>query len=141
MTKRFSMLAFIAALIMASVLPAYAARTALTVQSKPGLYGTIGAGALALTFTAADAVNKNEFIGSGREAIIARNVGASAYTVTISSAPDELGRVKDVGPYSIPANGIAYFGPVPLRGFGQTQRKIYLEASNASIEFAVVRVR
>lgn len=141
MTKRFPMLALIAALMMASVSPAFAARTALSVQSKPGLYGTIGAGALGLAFTAADTTNKNEFVGSGREMIVARNVGASPYTVTISSAPDVLGRVKDVGPYSIPANGVAVFGPVPLHGFAQTSRKIYLEGSNASIEFAVVRVR
>ena len=137
---KYRMLALIAAFFVACM-PALAARTALTPQSLPYIYGSIAAGAATLSFTAANVTDKNEYITTGRELIIARNVGASPYTVTVSSAPDKLGRTKDITAYSIAANSVMMLGPVPLDGFKQTGGKVYLEASNASIEFAIVRLK
>ena len=117
-------------------------RTALTVQTTPNLNAAIGALGAQLLFTAADATNFNSFFATGREILICQNSGASAYTVTVNSTADQLGRTSDITAYSIPASGFAIFGPFPLNGWHQatTPYTINLQASNASILFAVVQL-
>lgn len=132
------LLAALAAFLF-SVTPALAARTDLTVQTSLDPNGAIGVGAATLTETAADVSNGNQFVMSGDEQIIAHNSGASAYTVTLSSAPDFLGRTKDITTYSIAAGAIAYFGPFKTHGWKQSTGKFFLDASNAAIKYAIVR--
>ena len=96
------------------------------------------AGAAALTMTAADASNKNQFAASAKDLVIAHNTGASPYTVTITSTPDGLGRSGDIATYSVPAGVYAVFGPFGLDGWVQTDGKVYLEASNAAVKFGAV---
>lgn len=119
------------------------ARTNITVQS-PGalLAGSPSAGALTLTWTAADTSNNNMADLTGKEIILAWNTHASsAYTVTVTSVADRNGRTGDITTYSLAAGEIALIGPVPTEGFQQTgtdKGKIYLAASNASVKFAIV---
>lgn len=111
------------------------ARTTLTRSTAPGSYGAAGA---AVTFTAADVANKNQFTATGRELVIARNSGASAYTITITSAPDPYGRTGHITAESIAAGETKVFGPFKRSGWQQTDGFFYLEASNAAVLFGIV---
>lgn len=114
------------------------ARTNLTKTTALGAYGSYAVNAADLTMAAADVANKNQFTATGKDLIVAHNTGASAYTVTISSAPDPYGRSGDITAYSLGAGEYAVFGPMELTGWMQTDGKIYLEAENAAVKFGVV---
>lgn len=137
---KFKLLALMAAFLFASV-PAFAARVDMTPADLNDIYGSFGAGTATITWTAADATNKQQFTGTGREIILVKNTGVAAKTVTVTSAADDLGRTKDITAYSVAAGATAIIGPVPLRGFAQTSNKIYFEGEHADISFAVVRLR
>ena len=117
------------------------ARVTLTKQVPLGPYPTlpVGAGTMTLTETAADMTNKEQFVPSGDDLIIAHNTGASARTITITSAADERKRTGDVSTYSIAAGGIAAFR-IQKPGWMQTDGKIYIEASNAEVKWAVAQL-
>ena len=86
------------------------ARTALTVATPKGPYDSVSANGLDFAFTAADEVNGNAFVCSGRELVLMRNDHATdAATVTIASAPDPYGRTKDITAYSLAAGEFAAF--------------------------------
>jgi hypothetical protein len=88
--------------------------------------------------TAANATNKEQFVASGNDLIIAHNSGASPYTVTVTSVADDEGRSGDITVYSIAAGTIAILGPFKRHGWAQTNGMIYLEAENASVKFGVL---
>ena len=111
------------------------ARTTLTKTNAPGPYASTGA---VLTLEAADTTNKNQFVSTGKELVIAHNTDTGSQTVTISSVADPYGRTKDVDTYSIAADAIAIFGPFPVLGWQQSDGKIYLEASSSAVKFGVV---
>ena len=115
------------------------ARTALTKTTAPGGYGASLAGAN-LTLAAADISNLNSFVANGNDLVIAQNTGVSAYTVTITSAPDAYGRTGDIATESLAAGEIHIFGPFPLPGWQQTDGSIYLQASNAAVKFGIVKL-
>lgn len=105
--------------------------------------GTLGApyataNAADLTMTAADASNKQQVAHSGKILVIARNSGAVARTVTITSTVDYKGRTGDVSAYSIGAGEYAAFGPFDLDGWVETDWKLYFEANNAEVFLGVV---
>lgn len=112
-------------------------RTALTVTAAGGGYNYAG---IAVTMTAADASNKNSFIATGKELVIAQNTDASSHTVTITSATDERGRTKDISAETIAAGAIRIYGPFPLAGWDQGGGIIYLEANDATVKFGVVKL-
>ncbi len=91
-----------------------------------------------LTMAAADVANKNQFAASGKDLVIAHNTGASPYTITVTSVADGLGRTGDIASFSLGAGEYAAFGPFYPDGWVQTDGKVYLEASNASVKFGVV---
>lgn len=126
-------------------LPSHAARATLTAQSPAAiLAGSIAANALDLTWTAADASNYNEVVLTGNEILLFWNTHAStAYNVTINAPATvaTLGRSGDVSNYSVGAGKIGLYGPVPVTGFAQTNGKLYFQAENASVKFAVVKLR
>lgn len=113
------------------------ARTLLTKTSAPGGYAAAG---VAVTLTAADTTNKNMIVAEGADLIIARNSGASPYTVTITSSPDAFGRTKDITTESIAAGEVRVFGPYPLTGWVQSDGRIYLEASNAAVLLGAIKL-
>ncbi len=140
MLKRFlaSLLMFVSLVAMPS---AFAARVEMTPASPAALRGTIAANAADIALTAADATNKQQVKITGREMLLAYNSSPdTAYTVTINSVADDLGRVGDITAYSIGFGEFALFGPVPIKGFAQPNGKLNFEASNAAIKFVVIRV-
>lgn len=113
------------------------ARTALTPTEVGGPYS---GSATAFTWTAADAVNKNEFTLTGEEIILIHNTdGANPHNVTLSSVDDERGRQEDVTE-AVAASAYMAFPATALTGWIQTDGKFYLEADDAQIEFAILRL-
>ena len=118
------------------------ARTSLTVTTSLGSYGDYSvANAADMTMAAADTSNQNQFTASGNDLIVAHNTGASPYTVTINSVDDRYGRAENIAAYSLGAGEYAVFGPFKKHGWGQTDKMIYLEASNADVKFGVVKIQ
>ena len=64
------------------------ARVTLTKSSSPGPNPTAG---VAVTMTAADTTNFEQFTLTGREVLIVHNTGGSSYTYTITSTADPYG--------------------------------------------------
>lgn len=116
------------------------ARTVLVKTTAKGSYPALqpAADALDVTMAAADVANKNSFLPSGNDLIIAQNSGASPYTVTLTSAVDPQNRTGDITTYSLAAGDIAVLGPVKTMGWVQADGYVYLEASNASVKFGIV---
>lgn len=122
-------------------------RTAIAAASiitPLGPYPTLPVSALALdlTFQAADVSNKNQFaMGTGKYIVLARNVHATtSYTITLTSSADERKRTGDITTYSIAAGKQIAFLVDQQAGWIQTDGQFYLEASNASIEFCIIRL-
>ncbi len=119
------------------------ARAAVTPVTVIAPFAAVAAGAADFTFQAANATDKEYFVCTGRELLIAYNSdGASAYTVTITSVDDEKGRSEDITTYSLAAGDYAVFGVglTNAKGWKQTSGQIYIEASNAAVKFAVLRL-
>jgi hypothetical protein len=114
------------------------ARTALTPNT--GVVTNPAAGA-ALVWTAADVANGNKVALTGKELVLAWNTHATTpYTVTMTSAADGLGRTKDITTESIAAGDIHQFGVPQLEGWRQSDGTLSLNAENAAIKFAIVRL-
>jgi len=115
------------------------ARQTLTKTTVIGPYPTlpVTADSLDVTFTAANVSDKEQFAASGDDVILAWNSGGSPYTFTVTSVVDDKNRTGDVATYSLAAGEIAAFR-VKTAGWRQTDGKVYLEASNASVKFAVL---
>lgn len=112
-------------------------RTALPIETLPGATPLT---AEALTWTAADVANGNRFTITGREVIYARNVGASTRTVTmqtvaVNGRQDPLHNTAQ----NITAGQYLAWGPIPTKGFKQTDGEFYLSANHAEVEFMIVR--
>lgn len=94
-----------------------------------------------VTLTAANATDKEEFVHTGKEIIIARNTGAGARTVTITSVAHPVdGRTGDVTADSLAAGEVHVYGPFAIDGWRQTNGKLYFEASHAEVIFSVLRL-
>jgi hypothetical protein len=103
----------------------------------PGL--SLVANSADLVMTAANATNKEEFVMTGKDLLIAHNTGAGARTVTITSVSE--GRTKrtgDITTYSIGAGKFAAFGPFEKAGWMQSNGKLYFEAEHSEVKFGVV---
>jgi hypothetical protein len=97
------------------------------------------ADSLDLNLQAADVANKNQFTPSGDDLVIVQNSHAStAYTFTLTSAPDPFNRTGDITTYSLAAGEVAVFRIKTLGWAQVADGKVYLEGSNAAVKFAVV---
>lgn len=117
-------------------------RVTITKQTPKGPYPTlpVAADSMDLTMLAADTVNKEQFVPSGDDLVIAHNTdGASARTITFTSAPDDKNRTGDISAYSIGINEIAVFR-FKKKGWVQSDGRIYIEASNAAVKWAVLQL-
>jgi len=115
-------------------------RQTLTKQTALGGYPNLPLTATSanVTMTAANTTDKEQFVATGRELVIAHNTGASARTVTFTSTTDTRNRTGDITAYSIGAGLIAVFGPFPLEGWRQTDGMVYMEANHAEVKFGVI---
>ena len=116
-------------------------RATLTKVTAPGNNPVlpITANAVDLPMTAANAANKEQFVASGKDLIIAFNSGAGARTVTITSVADpKNNRTGDITTYSIGAGEYAVFGPFNREGWMQSDGYIYIEAEHAEVKWGVI---
>lgn len=75
----------------------------------------------------------------GKTILFARNTAASAsHNVTITSAPDSLGRLGDLGPYVLAAGKVARFGPFLVDPGWSTAGRLLFSADSAEVQFAVL---
>lgn len=90
-----------------------------------------------VTLAAADVTNQNCAEMTGYEILLAFNSDIAAKTVTINSAPDPVGRTKDITTESIDAGDIHVFGPFKfLQGWAQGGSALQFEANDADVKFA-----
>lgn len=106
--------------------------------TKTTLLGAYTGASVALTETAADTTNKEQFALTGREVLLIHNTGGSSYTWTATSVDDRLGRSEDIATESIAAGAIRVWGPITTEGWQQTDGNIYVEASNTAVKFGVI---
>lgn len=112
-------------------------RQTLAKTAAPGPFPTAG---VAVTMTAADIANFEQFTWTGRELIIIQNSHATtAYTWTLTSV-SYLGRTGNITTESLAAGEIRVIGPLSDLGWRQTDGYIYLQASNVAIKFGVITI-
>ena len=113
------------------------ARTTITKTTASGSYPTAG---VAVTWTDADATNKNTFTMGGNDLLLVRNAhAATAKTVTINSVADAMNRTKDITAESLAAGVVKCFGPFKhLAGWAQSTGALNLEGEDSDIKFAVI---
>ena len=117
------------------------ARVTHTAVVLLGAYGDYSvANSADYSYLAADVANMEQVVLTGKEIIIARNVDASPHTITITSVNDPFGRAENIASYSLGANEFAVFGNFQLTGWIQTDGKLYFQADNVNIEFAVLKI-
>lgn len=114
------------------------ARTALTITELAGPFAT---DLDDLTFEAADTANQNKFTFTGDEIILAWNKDASPHNVTLTSVADPQNRTGHISTRSVPANTIAAFQATEIEGWQQSDGAFYLEADNAQVFFAILRLK
>lgn len=111
-------------------------RTSLTPQVLAGPYEATPY--TVLTFAAADAVNGNQYKMNGDQVLLARNTGAGARTITITSAADPYGRTKDITALSLAAGETVMFSKWNTAGWRQTDGNVYFTAEHAEVTVAIV---
>jgi len=114
-------------------------RTTLTKTSVPTEVGIVAG--TAVTWTAADVGNGNQFPLTGTEVVVAWNTdGAGAHNVTITSVGDAKGRKGDITTDSVPTNGFKVYCRHSVDAWRQTDGNLYLSADNALIKFAILQL-
>lgn len=111
--------------------------TALAITEIASLYPTAGT---EFAFVAGDAVNGNHIAGfTGREILLVQNSSAdTAYDLTITSTPDQLGRTGDFAE-SIPFGEFRAIA-LAVKGWRQTDRSVLINVANAALKVAVLRL-
>ncbi len=113
-----------------------------TVQVPLGSIGDYSVGDAAdIAFLAADVANQEQFASTGKEHILARNVGGGPFLITVTSVNDPFNRTGDITDYSLGAGEFAILGPFDRTGWKQADGFIFFEANNVAIEFAVIRIQ
>lgn len=117
-------------------------RVTLTRQVPKGPFVALPvvADSLDISFVAADVTNKEQFVPSGDDLIIFWNSGASPYTITITSVADPLNyRTGDIATYSLAAGDHGMYR-VKKKGWIQADGRVYIEASNTAVKWAIVQL-
>lgn len=110
-------------------------RTTLPKTSSPSPDPVAG---VAVTLTAADVTNLNQFPWTGREVVVAQNTDTAAHTITITSVADERGRLGSISNEAIAAGVVRVYGPFSAQGWRQTDGNVYLQADSALVKFGVI---
>ena len=115
-----------------------AARVLITSQAPVGAYPVtpLTANSADLTFTAGDATNGHYTeIVDGKTYVIAKNTGAGARTVTITSSRDAFNRTGDITAYSLGAGEVSRpFGPFSKAGWANVGPDVTLANPSAAAD-------
>jgi hypothetical protein len=111
------------------------ARTALTPIALNNPYGA----AVAVTYTAGDAVNGNQYVCTGRERLLVKNGdGAAPHTFTLKRTTDPFGTAADQV-ITVPLSAEVATPTIPQVGFIQADGNVYIDVSSAQLSFAVLQ--
>jgi len=113
------------------------ARTTISPISTPAPYAP---SSNTLTFTAADDVNGNQVLLTGREIIIAYNSDSVDHTITVSSVACPHDRTGDATK-TIAAGEYELFQMFPTLGWQQADGYLYFSSDSATVKFVVIKVR
>lgn len=135
--------AFVAFLVSALfALPSWAVPTNIATKTLPSINGPLTANSVDVgPGTAVDVSNGNSTMHPGGRGVyfIVQNTHASnAYTFTVTSVADDLGRTGDHSAYSLAAGEIGMFGPYPAKGWVQTDGTIRFTGENAAVKVTPV---
>jgi len=112
-------------------------RVLITKTTAPGSYPTAG---VTVSFQDAAPASDEHFIMEGNDLLIARNTHATdPFTVTITSQPSSRNRSRDITAESLAAGAYKIYGPFTDRDGWSADGYLQCEASDASIEFAVIK--
>jgi len=102
--------------------------------------GTVNPGDLTFAPVASDNTNGNTFVPAVGDILLIQNTHASlARTITLTSFPDERGRLGTIASYSLAAGEIAFFHFGDLTGWKQSDGTIWLDSSGAEIKYLILR--
>jgi hypothetical protein len=114
-------------------------RTTLPKTTGSGPYPDDG---VALTMTAADTTNFNQFALTPDDILVIQNTDTVTRTYTIRSTPDPQGRTGDLASVSIAAGAIHVVGPFDLLGWQQPDGNLYVgTASSNLIKFGIYTIK
>lgn len=100
----------------------------------------VSVNSLDFVFTAADAVNKEQFVPGANTLLIVKNAHATlAKTFTLTSKADAKNRTGDVTTYSLGVGEYAAF-LFKKDGWMQSDGRIYMEAESNDIRYAVIEI-
>lgn len=106
--------------------------------AKTTLPGSYPGNSVTPTFTAADVDNGNQFIATGKEMLLVKNVGATTRSITLNSASDLYGREADITE-TVAAGALKLFGPFQLNGWAQaTTYAFEVNATHVDVQIAVL---
>lgn len=108
-------------------------RTTIPVQVAAGNSSLVG---VVLTETAADTVNLNQSPLTDGLMLLANNTSGGALTVTVTSAPDALGRVGDITALSLAAGEKRLLGPFNATGWLSAGGMLFYQASAVGVKFS-----
>lgn len=98
-------------------------------------------GGTPITWQAADTTNFEQVSLTDKDVLLVWNSHASTgYTYTVNSVADEYGRTGDMTTIAIAAGVFHVIGNGMAAGWLQTTGKLNLQASNASVKWAVITV-
>lgn len=97
-------------------------RTTLTKTTALGAYGNYGvAHAADVTMQRPDLLNGNQIIATGRDLVLAYNLGSAAHSIAIDSSKDPYQRYEDIN-YQVGVGELAIFGPFEVDGWANAFR-------------------
>jgi hypothetical protein len=109
-----------------------------TTLPKTSLAGSYPGNSVTPTFTAADVDNGNQFIATGKELLLVKNVGSTTRSITLNSASDSYGREADITE-TIAAGVSKLFGPFQLNGWAQSPTYAFeVNATHVDVQIAVL---
>lgn len=110
------------------------ARVTITKTTLPGPFAAAG---VTVTFTAADATNKNQLLLSGADMLIMRNANAAAKTYKLEGTENIYNRTSNLSG-SLAASEVAGFFLNNLEAFRQPDGYLYCEGEHADVKFAAL---
>lgn len=117
------------------------ARAAITVNDLPNLKTIpFSAGALDIPWVASDAADGNAVPLTGSVLLAAKNTDSNPHTVSVSSAPDNMGRKSDITNYSVGAGLESLLGVFSPYGWQQSDLNLYVNTSDNSVHLVAYRI-
>jgi len=93
------------------------------------------------TFSASSS-SGNDWLTTGRDALLAYNSGSAGGTITVTSYADEKNRTSDISVYALAAGDFASFGVglTNSKGWQDAAKLIHLATSGDDVKLAVLRL-